>query len=94
FDGAKEFRDSLPVHQGGAIPSFYDLFVDVPDYPGVISEVTRYLGEEEISLTNIKILETREDIFGVLQITFQSDEDRDRAKRCIETRSNYTCHYE
>ncbi|EHL2701926.1 prephenate dehydrogenase, partial [Listeria monocytogenes] len=56
--------------------------------------VTRYLGEEEISLTNIKILETREDIFGVLQITFQSDEDRDRAKRCIETRSNYTCHYE
>lgn len=22
FDGAKEFRDSLPVHQGGAIPSF------------------------------------------------------------------------
>lgn len=73
---------------------FYDLFVDVPDYPGVISEVTRYLGEEEISLTNIKILETREDIFGVLQITFQSDEDRDRAKRCIETRSNYTCHYE
>ncbi|HBM3881855.1 TPA: prephenate dehydrogenase [Listeria innocua] len=94
FDGAKEFRDSLPVHQGGAIPSFYDLFVDVPDYPGVISEVTRYLGEEEISLTNIKILETREDIFGVLQITFQTDEDRDRAKRCIETRSNYTCHYE
>lgn len=45
---------------------FYDLFVDVLDYLGVIFEVIRYLGEEEISLINIKILEIWEDIFGVL----------------------------
>lgn len=93
FDDAKEFRDSLPIHEGGAIPAFYDLFVDVPDYPGVISEVTGLLAEEEISLTNIKILETREDIFGVLQITFQTNKDRERAKVCIESKSGYACHY-
>ncbi|MBC1434708.1 prephenate dehydrogenase [Paenilisteria rocourtiae] len=93
FDMAKEFRDSLPVHQEGAIPSFYDLFVDVPDYPGVISEVTGFLAQEEISLINIKILETREDIMGILQITFQNEKDRERAKRCIEKYSHYQCHF-
>lgn len=93
FDNAKEFRDSLPIHEGGAIPAFYDLFVDVPDYPGVISEVTGLLAEEAISLTNIKILETREDIFGVLQITFQTSDDRENAKKCIESKSGYACHY-
>ncbi|EUJ19624.1 prephenate dehydrogenase [Listeria aquatica] len=93
FDEAKEFRDTLPVHKG-AIPAFYDLFVDVPDYPGIVSEVTGYLAKWEISLTNLKILETREDIFGILQITFQTEEDRSRAKACIEEQSDFLCYYE
>ena len=61
FEEAKKFRDELPQHQRGAIPAFYDLYVDVPDYPGVVSEVTGYLAKEEISITNIRIRETRED---------------------------------
>ena len=81
FHQAKQFRDGLPVREKGAIPAFYDLFVDVPDYPGVISEITGYLAKENISITNIRILETREDeIYGVLVISFQTDEDRQRAE--------------
>lgn len=34
FARAKKVRDGLPQDQKGAIPAFYDLFVDVPDYPG------------------------------------------------------------
>ncbi|MEH7301562.1 prephenate dehydrogenase, partial [Neobacillus drentensis] len=89
FKQAKEFRDGLPQKEKGAIPAFYDLFVDVPDYPGVISEITGYLAKENISITNIRILETREDINGVLVISFQSDEDRQRAERCIGIYSSY-----
>lgn len=89
FQIAKQFRDELPSRKKGAIPSFYDLYVDIPDYPGVISEITGYLAVEEISITNIRILETREDIYGVLRISFQSDEDRTRAKQCIEKCTNY-----
>ncbi|MGN1402439.1 MAG: prephenate dehydrogenase [Bacillus sp. (in: firmicutes)] len=89
FDEAKEFRDDLPVREQGAIPAFYDLYVDVPDYPGVISEITGYLAEERISITNIRILETREEICGVLVISFQSERDRTRAERCIEKETNY-----
>ncbi|KAB7672935.1 prephenate dehydrogenase [Bacillus sp. B1-b2] len=89
FHRAKEVRDGLPLGQKGAIPAFYDLYVDVPDYPGVISEITGYLAQENISITNIRILETREEIFGILVISFQTEEDRKRAQNCIASYSNY-----
>ena len=89
FHRAKQFRDELPQKEKGAIPSFYDLFVDIPDYPGIISEITGYLAKEEISITNIRILETREDIIGVLVISFQTEEDRMRAENCIHNYTNY-----
>ncbi|BAB05385.1 prephenate dehydrogenase [Halalkalibacterium halodurans] len=84
FHEAKVFRDGLPIHKKGAIPSFYDLYVDVPDHPGVISDVTRILANEKISITNIRILETREDIMGVLRLSFRSEEDREQAKRVLQ----------
>lgn len=89
FDSAKRYRDGLPVRDKGAIPSFYDLFVDVPDYPGVISEITGYLAVEDISITNIRIIETREDIYGVLVISFQTPEDRARAQECIGKKTDF-----
>jgi prephenate dehydrogenase len=89
FNEAKIFRDELPVLAKGAIPAFYDLYIDVPDYPGVISEVTAYLAEERISLTNIRILETREDIYGVLVISFQTMEDREKAAECLKEKTDY-----
>ncbi|MDE3839396.1 prephenate dehydrogenase [Bacillus methanolicus] len=89
FFSAKQFRDELPKKEKGAIPAFYDLFVDVPDYPGVISEITGYLAQEEISITNIRILETREEIYGVLVISFQTEEDRMRAEKCIRHYTDY-----
>lgn len=92
FDEAKETRDAMPVHNEGALPAFFDLFVDVPDYPGVISEVTGHLADEEISVINLKILETREDINGILQLTFQNQSDLERAKSCLKNKSSYRCY--
>lgn len=83
FSKAKSFRDELPTKQKGAIPSFYDLYVDVPDHPGVVSDVTGILAKEGISITNIRILETREDIMGVMRLSFRSDQDRDKALICL-----------
>ncbi|KIL44196.1 prephenate dehydrogenase [Jeotgalibacillus soli] len=89
FEEAKQFRDNMPILHKGAIPSFYDLFVDVPDYPGVISEITGLLAREAISIVNIRIMETREDIYGVLSISFQTEEDRRRGEACITTKTPY-----
>jgi prephenate dehydrogenase len=55
----------------------------------VISEVTGYLAEEEISLTNIRIMETREDIYGVLVISFQTSQDREKAMKCLTNKTGY-----
>ena len=73
FAGAKKFRDDLPITSQGALYMTYDLHIDVPDHPGVISEVTKILADERISLTNIRIVETRTDVFGILVISFQTD---------------------
>ncbi|MDP4104477.1 MAG: prephenate dehydrogenase [Bacillota bacterium] len=89
FNDAKQYRDNLPVKEKGAIPAFYDLFVDIPDVPGVISEITGYLAQERISITNIRIHETREDVYGVLAISFQTEEDRLRAENCILSYTDY-----
>ncbi len=83
FQQAKAFREGLPERDKGAIPAFYDLFVDVPDHPGVVSDVTHILAERLISITNIRILETREDIMGVLRLSFRSDQDRVSARAAL-----------
>ena len=89
FAEAKSFRDDLPVTAQGALYSTYDLYIDVPDYPGSIAEITAYLADERISITNIRIVETREDVFGILVVSFQNAEDREKAAACIERRSPY-----
>jgi prephenate dehydrogenase len=89
FTEAKTFRDDLPTHAKGAIPAYYDLYIDIPDYAGVISEITGYLAEEGISITNIRIIETREEIYGVLVISFQTDGDRINASDCISRHTAY-----
>lgn len=88
FAVAKKVRDELPISTG-AFYTTYDLYVDIPDYPGVISEVTGYLAEDRISITNIRIVEAREDIFGILVISFQNAEDRERAVKCIKRNTNF-----
>ncbi|PRO66821.1 prephenate dehydrogenase [Alkalicoccus urumqiensis] len=75
FDDAKQSRDKLPSRQKGAILPFYDLYVDIPDHPGVISDVTAILAKQQISITNIRIIEAREGILGVLRLSFRSESD-------------------
>lgn len=89
FAEAKRFRDDLPSASKGALYSTYDLYIDVPDYPGSIAEITAYLADERISITNIRIVETREDVFGILVVSFQNADDREKAAACIEKRSPY-----
>ena len=91
FDKAKETRAQLPIHKEGAIPAFYDLFVDVPDQPGIIAEITQILGEADLSLTNIKILETREEIYGILQLSLKINQTA-KLQNKFYLKTNYTCY--
>lgn len=89
FATAKQVRDELPISTQGAMYSSFDLYVDVPDYPGVISEITGYLAQDLISITNLRIVETREDVFGILVISFQTVEDRAKAVQCLVKNTSF-----
>ncbi|WP_197061382.1 prephenate dehydrogenase [Halobacillus sp. BBL2006] len=82
---AKQYRDGLPVREKGAIPSFYDIYVDIHDQPGAIHDVIGLLAQESISIKNIQILEIREGITGVLRISFATNEDQIDSKKLLES---------
>lgn len=90
FASGKQSRDALPQQKTGAIPAFNDLFVELPDYAGEIAKITQILAGEDLSLTNLKILENREDIFGTLQLSFKHQKEVGVAKALL-TAENYRC---
>ena len=45
FAAAREVRQQVPLRGKGLLPLLYNLFVFVPDRPGLIGEVTGLLGE-------------------------------------------------
>lgn len=81
---AKQTRDQLPRKKQGAIPAFYDLYVDIPDIAGAVAKVTNVLSQANLSIINLSIQETREDIFGVLELSFKNQADLLKGQKLIE----------
>ncbi|ANY68882.1 prephenate dehydrogenase [Paenibacillus sp. BIHB 4019] len=80
FRTAGEFRSKLPERRKGMLHSIYDCYVDVPDHPGIIGKIASDLGKERINLSNIHIIESREDVPGILRLSFRTQEDLDQAQ--------------
>jgi prephenate dehydrogenase len=85
FQTAGEFRSSLPERRKGIIESLYECYVDVPDAPGVIGSIATELGNHRVNLSNLHIIESREDVPGVLRLSFRREEDLDRAAQLLNS---------
>ncbi|MBO8162990.1 MAG: prephenate dehydrogenase [Brevibacillus sp.] len=83
FQTARDFREQLPERRKGAMQPLYDLYLDIPDHPGEIGRITTLLGAKQISITNIRIMESREDIMGVLRITFRNEEELEKGEELL-----------
>ncbi|TVY11627.1 prephenate dehydrogenase [Paenibacillus cremeus] len=90
FLRANQFRNGLPERRKGVIHSFYDVYVDVPDHPGVIGQITTLLGSHRINLSNIQIIESREDVPGVLRLSFSEESHMDKALELLK--KDYAVH--
>lgn len=84
LEKAKMYRDGLPAKEKGAIPSFYDLFVDIKDQPGSIAIVVLLLANHQISIKNIEILEIREGITGSLRLSFYSKDAQTKSATLLK----------
>lgn len=86
LDSAKTYRDGLNEGDRGAIPAFYDVYVDIADQPGAIAEVALILANASLSIKNIEILEVREGITGALRLSFYSKEEQDAGQKILKQR--------
>ena len=88
FATGRDIRQEMEIHKRAGVDSFYDIFIMVPDEEDVILKVLELL--RGISVVNIRINEeNREDIHGILQITFKNKGDLDRAAQVIRTHTSY-----
>lgn len=85
FEKANLFRGELPERRKGAITSLFDLYIDVPDTPGIIGQIATELGVRHINLSNMQIIESREDVPGVLRLSFRHEADMERAKDLLHS---------
>jgi len=79
FSRAGEFRSKMPERRKGMIHSIYECYVDIPDHPGIIGSIASELGNAQINLSNIQIIENREHVPGVLKLSFRKQEYLDQA---------------
>lgn len=85
FQQAKITRNKIETKkQSGALPGFFDLYINIEDRSGAIAAITSQLAQANISLVNIQVLETRDEITGILQVTFKNKADLQKAKTILK----------
>lgn len=76
---AREVRQSIPAKTKGYLPALFEITVTVPDRPGVIAEISGWLGKEGINITDIEILRVREGEGGTMRLAFAHQWEQEQA---------------
>lgn len=90
FSSARRDRDRVPAKGGGLLPSIIDLFVELPDRPGAIAEITSILAAANINIADIEIARVRDSsAVAPLRLLFDADASRVAAAKAL-AESGYT----
>ena len=88
FQHGRQVRKAMEIHKRAGVDSFYDIFINVPDEEDAVLGVLELL--RGTSIVNIHINEeNREDINGILQITFKNREDLEKSAKIIREKTHY-----
>ena len=88
FQHGRQVRKAMEIHKRAGVDSFYDIFINVPDEEDAILGILELL--RGTSIVNIHINEeNREDINGILQITFKNREDLEKSAKIIREKTHY-----
>lgn len=83
FSTAKKIRDGLPTNKEQNLLS--NVIVRIPDQDGAIATVTTKISQAGLNVRNLQIMQIREGIDGILQLSFANQEDADRARQLLST---------
>lgn len=84
FAQASTERERIPPKGRALLPSLFDLYVELPDRPAAIAEVTSVPGAAGINIVDIEIARVREtSAIAPLRLFFQSEEDREKARHAL-----------
>lgn len=84
FKSASERRDTIPKSNKGFLSPLYDIFVYVKDQPGIISSISTALFRENINIKDIELLKIREGMGGTFRLSFESEDDMQKARRILD----------
>lgn len=87
FKTAGDYRNSVPEHAVGLFDKVHKIYIDIPDEPGTIANVTVQLALNNISIKNIGIIYNREYEEGSLEIEFYDDEACLKAADVLQKRN-------
>ena len=77
IESARKKREALTYRR--VYLNEYCLDLDVKDEVGAISKVSKLLADNDINISGIQIINSREGVGGALRISVKSESDYDRA---------------
>jgi len=83
FNKAKTLRGEIPKNTKGFLKTLYDVFVFVPDRPGVISTISTALFHANINIKDIELLKIREGTGGTFRLSFETEKIAQQAMEII-----------
>jgi prephenate dehydrogenase len=72
FDEAKRNRDVIPKSSKGFLRPLHEIYVWVPDKPGMLAKIASVLGRAGVNISDIELLKIREGMSGTFRVGFES----------------------
>ena len=76
---AKNYRDQIPSSDSLYLLPYYKVYVDIEDRPGSIGEVASFLGDKNVNIKNMQIINSREDEPGCLVVSVEDKSAQEKA---------------
>lgn len=89
FENAREYRNSFAAKTRVTAEKAFDIFVDIKNISGTLAKVVGLLGNSNINIQNIGIVNNREYSAGVVNISFDDQYSKDKAMEILIS-NNYT----
>ncbi len=86
FVAARESREQIPLRYKGVLPEVYELMINIPDQPGMLSLITGSLADQGVNISEIEVLRVRDNQEGAIRLAFQKKADLDQSMNILKAK--------